>query len=69
MHVSMIFFVYIWSELILLTAGLFGNYARVGDRNRYDEDIPLDLIFFSPFEDLRLRTAGIMESKGIHRVY
>jgi hypothetical protein len=29
----------------------------------------LDLVFFSPFEDLRLRTAGIMESKGIHRVY
>ncbi len=28
-----------------------------------------DLIFFSPFEELRLRTAGIMESKGIHRVY
>ncbi len=34
-----------------------------------------DLVFFSPsgFEELRLpvsvRTAGIMESKGIHRVY
>ncbi len=37
--------------------------ARVGDRNSCDEDIPLDLIFFSPFEELRLRTAGIMESK------
>ena len=33
-----------------------------------DEDIPLDLIFFSPFEELRMRTDGIMESKGIHRV-
>jgi hypothetical protein len=43
--------------------------ARVGGRNRCDEDIPLDLIFFSPFEELRLRTAGIMASKGIHRVY
>jgi hypothetical protein len=32
-------------------------------------DIPLDLIFFSPFEEPRLRTAGIMVSKGIHRVY
>jgi hypothetical protein len=32
-------------------------------------DIQLDLIFFSPFEELHLRTAGIMESKGIHRVY
>jgi hypothetical protein len=28
-----------------------------------------DLVLFSPFEELRLRTAGIMESKGIHRVY
>jgi hypothetical protein len=28
-----------------------------------------DLVFFSPFEELRLRTAGIMELKGIHRVY
>jgi hypothetical protein len=36
---------------------------------RSDEDIQLDLVFFSPFEELRLRTAGIMESKGIHRVY
>jgi hypothetical protein len=33
------------------------------------EDIPLNLVFFRPFEELRLRTAGIMESKGIHRVY
>jgi hypothetical protein len=37
--------------------------------NCSDADIPLDLIFFSPYEELRLRTAGIMESKGIHRVY
>jgi hypothetical protein len=37
--------------------------------NRSDEDIQLDLVFFSPFEELRLRTAGRMESKGIHRVY
>jgi hypothetical protein len=43
--------------------------AVVGRYNRSDEDIPLDLIFFCPFEELRLRTAGIMESKGIHRVY
>jgi hypothetical protein len=40
-----------------------------GRFNRSDEDIPLDLVFFSPFEELRLRTAGIIESKGIHRVY
>jgi hypothetical protein len=37
--------------------------------NRSDEDIQLDLIFSSPFEELRLRTAGVMESKGIHRVH
>ena len=44
--------------------------GAVTDRfNRSDDDIPLDLIFFSPFEELGLRTAGIMESKGIHRVY
>ncbi len=43
-------------------AGRFNSYSS-------DEDIPLDLVFFSPFEELRLRTAGIMESKGIRRVY
>ncbi len=44
--------------------------GAVTDRfNRLDDDIPLDLIFFSPFEVLGLRTAGTMESKGIHRVY
>jgi hypothetical protein len=39
--------------------------------NCSDEDIPLNLVFFNPFqvEELHLRTAGIMESKGIHRVY
>ena len=37
--------------------------------NSSEEDIPLDLIFFSPFEELRLKAAGLMESKGIHRVY
>jgi hypothetical protein len=43
--------------------------AVTGHFNCSDEDIPLDLIFFSPFEERRLRTAGVMESKGIHRVY
>ena len=43
--------------------------ARVGVHNCCYEDIPIDLVFFSPFEELRLRTAGIMESRGIHRVY
>ena len=41
--------------------------TAAGCYNRSDEDIPLDLIFFSPFEELCLRTAGIIESKGIHR--
>ncbi len=40
-----------------------------GSYNRSDEDNPLDLVFSSPFGELRLSTAGIMESKGIHRVY
>ena len=43
--------------------------ARVGSHNRCDEDIPLDLVFFSPFEEFHLLTAGIMESRKIHRVY
>ncbi len=43
--------------------------TAAGRFNHSDEDILLDLVFFSPFEELRLRTAGIMESKGIHRVY
>ncbi len=40
-----------------------------GSFNCSDKDIQLDLIFFSPFEEIRLRNAGIMESKGINRVY
>ncbi len=40
--------------------------TAAGRFNSSDEDIPLNLVFFSPFEELRLRTAGIMESKGIH---
>ncbi len=43
--------------------------TAAGSFNHSDEDIPLDLVFSSPFEELCLRTAGIMESKGIHRVY
>ncbi len=43
--------------------------TAAGRYNRSDEDIQLDVIFFSLFEQLRLRTARIMESKGIHRVY
>ncbi len=43
--------------------------ARVGYYKRCYEGIPLDLVFFNSFEEPRLRTAGIMESKGILRVY
>jgi hypothetical protein len=39
-----------------------------GCYNSSDEDILLNLVFFISFEELRLRTAGVMESKGIHRV-
>jgi hypothetical protein len=43
--------------------------AVTGSINSSDEDIPLDLIFFSPFEGLCLKAAGVIESKGIYRVY
>ncbi len=42
--------------------------ASVGSYNSWDEDIQLNLVFFSFFQEHRLRTAGIMESKGIHRI-
>jgi hypothetical protein len=41
----------------------------VGSYKSYNKDIQLNLVFFSPFEELRLRTAEIMESKEIYRVY
>ncbi len=108
-YMQIIIVVYTCTDLIVLTAGLFGNYPSssilhrrawrwlwrcwrgitfqsgqyvvcaspavlplYAASHRYcsgrsDEDIPLDLVFFSPFEELRLRAGGIMESKGIHR--
>jgi hypothetical protein len=33
------------------------------------EDIHLNMVFFSAFEDLRLRTTGAMESNGIRKLY
>ncbi len=40
--------------------------TEAGRFNCSDEDIPLDLDFFSPFEELRLRTAGIeRNSQGV----
>ncbi len=56
-----------WMKFFHCTLRPIGTVA--GSFNCSDEDIPLDLIFFSLFEELRLRTAGIMELKGIHRVY
>jgi hypothetical protein len=56
-----------WMIFFHCTLRPIGTVA--GSFNRSDEDIPIDLIFFSPFEELHLRTAGIMESKGIYRVY
>ncbi len=43
--------------------------ATRGRYNRYSEDISLDLVFFSAFEDLRLQTSGTMESNGIRKLY
>jgi hypothetical protein len=37
--------------------------------NRYSEDIDVDLVFFSAFEDLRLHTSGTMETNGIREYY
>jgi hypothetical protein len=37
--------------------------------NRYLEDIDVDLVFFSAFEDLRLHTPGTMETNGIRKLY
>ncbi len=112
MYMLFIFVVHTCTDLIVLTAGLFGNYpsssilhwgawrrlwrSRIviwsgqhvicaspavlplytvphrycgGPLQQFRRNIPLDLVFFSPFEELCLRTAGIMESKRIHRVY
>ena len=33
------------------------------------DDIPLDLVFFSSFEDLRLNLTGTMESNGVRKLY
>lgn len=44
-------------------------HATRGRHNKYAEDIPLNLVFFSAFEDLLLRTTGTMESNGIRKLY
>jgi hypothetical protein len=40
-----------------------------GRYNRFSEDIDVDLVFFSAFEDLLLHTSGTMESNGIRKLY
>ena len=36
---------------------------------RCPDDIPLDLVFFSSFEDLHLHLTGTMESHGVRKLY
>ena len=43
-------------------------HAKRGPHNKNPADIPLNLLFFSAFEDLRLRTTGTMESNGIRKL-
>ena len=48
---------------------LCAPHATRGRHNKYAEDIPLNLVFFSAFEDLLLQTTGTMESNGIRKLY
>ena len=43
--------------------------ARVDSYNNSPDDIPLDLVFFSAFEDLHLQFTGTMESNRIRKLY
>ena len=43
--------------------------AKVDRYNHSPDDIPLDMVFFSAFEDLHLRFSGTMESNGIRKPY
>ena len=43
--------------------------ATVDRYNHSADDIPIDLVFFSAFEDLRLLFTGTMESNGIRKLY
>jgi hypothetical protein len=43
--------------------------ATKGHFNSYSEDIDVDLVFFSTFEDLLLHTSGTMETNGIRKLY
>jgi hypothetical protein len=37
--------------------------------NLYSDETTLDLVFFSPLEDLHLQTSGTMETNGIRKLY
>ncbi len=43
--------------------------AVKGRYNRYFDETTLDLVFFSPFDDLHLQTSGTMETNGIRKLY
>ena len=43
--------------------------ATKGRYNHYSEDIDVDLVFFSAFEDLRLHTSGTEKTNGIRKLY
>ena len=43
--------------------------AMVDRYNHSPDDIPLDMVFFSAFEDLLLCFSGTMESNGIRKLY
>ena len=43
--------------------------ATRGSQGKYADNIALNLVFFSAFEDLGLRTTGTMESNRIRKLY
>ncbi len=43
--------------------------ARADGYGRCPDDIPLDLVIFSAFEDQRLQMTGTMESNGVRKLY
>ena len=43
--------------------------ATLGRYKVCSGDIPLNLVFFSAYDDLRLRSTGTMESNGIRKMY
>jgi hypothetical protein len=60
----------VWPQLYFLCTLRPLNAAVPVDRyNNSSEDIPLDLVFFSAFEDLLLRITGIMENHRVRKLY